>query len=309
MKNILGRMRALMVAGAVATFGSAILPVAGVHAETLSQGFTLGPMKQQMIIEPGESYEGSFDILNPAANTTDFKYTVEVKPFYVDDDYNTVLDQSASYNEIVDWITIMSPMNGILAPNESAEIEYVIDVPSYAPAGGQYAAIVVTSDPGENTSGQSSVLERHAIAHTIFAEIAGATTRSGEITEVDVPGFLFSGEIKGEATIKNTGNVHGTAKYTLSVTPLFSSEEVYTNAEDPDTHIIVPDRTFYNETSWPDTPGMGLFNVKYMVEFEGVTQEVSKLVIICPIWLLFVIAFIIAFIIIAIVVKIVRSKK
>ncbi len=281
--------------------------------------FSLSPMKEKILLNPGEKYSSALKVYVPQGDTADIKYKVEVEGFYVDEDYKNVFEKCNTYCEIVNWIKIESPTEGILSPGEEVIIEYTIDVPKDAPGGGQYASIIVQGDSWTEESDNdddsddgdvtSTIKEEKKIAYTVYAEIAGDVIRRGEITDINVPSFLLSGDIKGSASVKNNGNVHGDAKYTLQVFPLFSNEEVYTNEEDPDTKTILPDRTRYEEIAWDGTPGVGIFNVIYTVEFEDVTAKVEKMVIICPIWLLFLIVFVIILIIIWLVVRYKSRKK
>lgn len=277
-------------------------------------GISMSPPNQKIVLNAGESYTGSFTVSNAQTNDGDFRYVVEVKPFYVDGDDNIIYQDTESYNQIVNW-TKVNPGSGVLPLGGSEKIDFTINVPSNAPAGGQYMAITVTSNLGktkgddeENELGLN-MTQNISMAHIVYTEIAGTTIRQGEIQSADVPSFLLNGKITASSTIKNTGNTHGTATYKLQVFPLFSNEEVYTNEEKPDEKTILPDRSLYNETVWDKTPDVGIFNVKYTVEFEGVTTEVSKMVIKCPIWLLFIIIFVIFALIFYFVAKAKARKK
>lgn len=312
MKKKLKQFRHTLAIIAMATFTILTIGVPKTFAIAEgSVGFTLSPLREDIVLNPGDTYRSSFKISCPATQTANIKYEVDVQAFYVDENYNNVFGVASSRNLITDWITIDSPKSGTLSPNDVTEILFTINVPADAPAGGQYADIRVSSASisDGNESGNGAALgEKIAIGHLVYAEVTGKTIRQGEIINVDVPGFILSGDIAGTASIKNTGNVHSRAYYTLKVYPLFSDEEIYTNEEDPASAVILPDRTLLRKTVMDNTPTFGIFNVVYTVEFEGVTEQISKMVIKCPIWLLFIILFIIAVTIIYFVMR-AKSRK
>lgn len=271
-------------------------------------GFMMTPMTESLVLKPGDTYKGSFYIVNPEQNTIPIDYTLKVQSFYRDDDGNAIFEDVEGRSEITKWIVLDVPDTGTLAPNESIHVFYTINVPFDVPEGGQYAAITATSlTSGESQPNSATLKESVAMAHTIFTEIEGHTIRDADITNLHIPNFISDGNITASSITTNTGNIHGTATYTMEIYPIFSSNPVYSNKDDPEKKLILPYRTFTHEISWDKTPMIGLFNVHYRVDFEGGEfKELTKLVIKCPIW---VIIIAIAVIIIAIVFIIIKIKS
>ena len=289
-----------------------IAPMTPAFAEESAPfGLTMSPMDEKIVLNPGEKYTGSFHISTASGQTDPIDYKIYVQNFYRDENGKTIFEEIDNTGKIADWITLNVDATGTLDVDTSKNVFFTIDVPEDAPAGGQYVAITVSSVPKDvNVKNGSAVISQSVgMAYLIYAEITGNTIHQGEIIDISLPSFLLDGNIKGSATIKNTGNVHGIAKYTLQVFPLFSNEEIYTNEEEPATKTILPNRVLSSNLIWEETPAVGIFNVVYTVEFEGVTTQISKLIIKCPLWLLFIIIFAIIAIIIWLVVRIRMRKK
>ena len=316
MKKIVRRIVASVVAVAILFVA---LTSGAIQVMAAGNGLTLSPMNEKIIINPGESYQSSFKLSNPANSTKPIEYELSVEPFYLSSAGNAVFEEEdieKEYTQMVDWVEFDVPTKGKLEPNQVEEILFTITVPKSAAAGGQYAMIAATvlngdSDGGGSQGGSSStsINEVKRMGHLIYAEITGNVVKTGEVVDINVPSFLLSGNVSGTATVKNTGNVHGDAKFTMQVFPLFSSEEVYTNEESPAGATILPNRDYYAEIVWDKTPEIGIFNVVFKAEFAGESKEVSKMVIKAPMWLLFIIFFVIALIIIWIVTRVRRRGK
>ena len=190
-------------------------------ASAASSSFRLSPMYQNMSLTPGEISQGTFVIPNPANNEANFKYGLYVQAFTATDDEDVVFENNGDFNQIVDWITL-EKTSGEIAPNSSEEISFTINTPVDAPAGGQYAAIMVRQEASGSIGDAVNLKQNYEISHLIYADVAGETVRKGDITDVSVPSILFSGNISGTAKIKNLGNVHSRAKHTLKFLPLLS---------------------------------------------------------------------------------------
>ena len=286
--------------------GAVILAVLGAltagSTPVSADGITMSPMKTEIHLEPGEIYHGKFSVLSPSTNTTTVKYSVSIRPFYVTEDYDMMLDTVSEANQIMEWITIDDDTTGTLDVEETKDIHFTITVPDDVPDGGQYAAIMVMLDPGESDNSEGIVIsDSVAVLHTIFADMGGEARRGGEIKNLSVSGFLFDGDITASSMVYNTGNVHSNATYKLSIYPLFSDEEIHTNEDNPLTRLVMPERVLYVETAWPDTPSFGVYRVVYTVEFEGKSESLTKTVIVCPPWLIVMALVLIAMVVVVIV--------
>lgn len=288
-----------------------------VMADNNQSTLTVSPPHQQIILIPGETYEGSIRVSTPNEATTDLVYSVSINPFNQvagsensdEDNYSSVdTEMETNYNQIINWI-ILGKKGGSVPPNSSDTIPFTIIVPEDAPAGGQYAAIMVQDDTDRgNPDGNIMIESKTRIAAIIYAEVVGETRNEGSILENKIPSFLLSNTLDAFSSIKNDGNVHTNASYILQVYPLFSNDPICDNEEKPTTSLIMPE-TSKSHSETCNLPSIGFFRAKQTVKIFGEISIVEKTVIVCPLWLIFIVLFFIAFIIIWLVSRIKARKN
>ena len=102
------------------------------------------PGYQEIDLEPGGTYTGSFFVVNVGEeDEPSVDYRIISTPFSVSDDgetadYSTVTDRT----RLSEWITF-DVKEGVIEPNTKQEIKYTIHVPADAPVGGQYCTAAV----------------------------------------------------------------------------------------------------------------------------------------------------------------------
>ncbi|MBR2753826.1 hypothetical protein IKD82_01555 [Candidatus Saccharibacteria bacterium] len=309
------RINNLIVAFAVLLTSFAGVSNAFADMDGMDTVMTISPPKQKIVLTPGEDFSGSVTVASSSTAKNGLKYSVTVGAFsLVKDengnvDYNDVdVDTVTSYNQIMEWIELKKD-KGEVEIGGTDTIPFVIHVPKDAPAGGQYATIIVQNDTDTGSAGGQgvSIESKVRFASNIFAEVTGETINKGEILENSIPSFILNNQLNVTSLVKNEGNVHTDAEYILQIWPLFSDEEIYTNEEKPETNLIMPDTERYHTIS-KELPSIGIFKVRQTVKVFGESSVVEKMVIVCPLWLLFLLLFAIIAIVMWLVFK-VRGRK
>ena len=284
---------------ALAFGGCSVLKTTSVYADDDSEKgliqIQVSPTKQKISLTPGSKYTGSFKVMN--VGKAGFNYTTDATPYsVVNDSYDADYASATAYNQISEWIKFDSKTKtGYLQPNEVREVTYTVNVPEDVPAGGQYAVIMAQTDAGNTENATVAVV--HRVGMILYAAVPGETRASGEIIKNTVNSFYFDPPITVSSLVKNTGNIEQTATYTTNIWPLFQKETVFSNADNPLTLDIIPETSRFNSITWEGAPSLGIFYVEQTIDFAGETSKVGKLVLICPLWLLFIIFALLFFII------------
>lgn len=304
--------------GAVTLFASVVVPYGAASA------FTVSPQDQEYVLAPGQTVTGEVRTTNPKDAEGKFYYIAEVVPYSVSDDgkYTTNFEATDDHTDIVNWVTMsdgdesgVKEVHGVLEPGETENAYYTITVPKDARGGGQYFAVRVKNDVEAMQKAEKDdtvvIKEVTGIASLVYVEVSGDIVVKGAITDNNIPSFFLTPPISASFMVKNEGNTHAKVSYYLQVFPLFSDEEIYTTEEDMNSKYVLPGASRVITQTWEKTPPIGIFRVKQTVYYDSLEDKPSvteKLVIVCPIWLLFIIFFIIAAIIIWIVMR-VRGRK
>lgn len=273
--------------------------------------FTLMPMSQQVSLNPGETYTGNITIVNPVDAKEDFHYKVTVSPYgVIGEDYRADLQNTNDRNEIINWITIEEP-TGSVKPNESKKVKYTIKVPKNAEAGGQYAALAVSSDNETSQSGGVAVNNVFEMASIIYGTVSGDIVREGEILENNIPGFALVPPVEVSALLQNKGNIHEVATIKLDVKNFFTGEVIFPKEEESNEfgEMVMPESTYKATRQVSNLPALGVVRISQTVYFDGKNSTVENNVIICPLWFLLLVIATIASLITFIVLKIRKHHK
>ena len=252
---------------------------------------SLRPSEQEVELKPGQHFEGSVVVYN--VGKVPFQFEASAAPYQVkNNDYEQDFVSSSESTAMANWISLPET-NFTVKPNQSAEVKFTIDVPNDVPGGGQYAAIIIRTDKGQQHQAGIDVIGQ--LAALLYGHVEGTELRlSGSVQEYDFPSLMFGDKFDIKSTIENTGNVDFRVTETLMIKDFFTNREAI-NPESINesgypigtiSAAVLPGTARDFTMSWKDAPQIGLFKVTHTISYLDQDHVTEKIVLICPLWLI-----------------------
>ena len=269
-----------------------------VFADDLAtKGIQISPTIQRVELDPGAHYEGYVTITNIGSHY--FNFTMSAEPYQVSgDDYGAVFNIHNGYTQITNWISF-EESSGSVAPGEVKNVAYIIDVPTDAPGGGQFAAIFAETD---RSASSETVQANASVGTVVIAHINGETREDGGILETKIPNFLLNPPLTASVRLENTGNIDEEVKNTLEIKNYFSNEVIYEDTT-PQANTLLPGTNRTITLIVNNIPRLGVMKVSLTTEYLNDAQIKTATVIVCPLWFIAIIVLIIATILFRILAK------
>ena len=259
----------------------------------------ISPVSTRVSLNQKEQKPGTIEVKNYGNEPLNIR--VYPTPFS-NADGNRNFKNESDYTKISHWIKIKDDSGNYqdsvtftMTPKQTKTISYKIDVPSNAPAGGQYATIFFESLDDQKS--EDSIKTTTRVGMLIYANVAGELIREANITNIRTNSFITSDNLKVSYTVENKGNIDFQASTTLQVSSLFG-RQLYNDTE---LTTVFPDSSENVEFEWKDTPGFGLYNLHYKIRALDQTIEKNELILVASPFALIIIGILIVVLILAIV--------
>jgi hypothetical protein len=184
----------------------AALPVRAQDALT----YSVSPTIFDMTANPGQSWQSTVRVINP--NSYDLTLYIDVAEFIPKEEdgipqfipLENTLEENNSFPR---WISVQREIT--IAPEQTAEIPLLITVPTDAPPGGHYAALMIGTRPPEAVEQQSAVQTSQVISSLLFLRVTGSIAENASIRSFRTTDyFLGKPSATFDLRIQNKGNVH-----------------------------------------------------------------------------------------------------
>jgi len=290
------------------------LPLFAYSVETLpgmpvSNDFVVGPGKQELTLNPGESKTIDLTVTNRMGEDKTFSIGVEDFTGSQNVDQTVVLlgDDRGPYS-LKDYISVPEK-EFTLKHGERATIPVTISIPADAEPGGLYGSVVVSTvsrpSSGEG-SGAAAVVSR--IGTLFFVTVPGAVAREGDLQSFKIAGgkhVFSSGPIQFQLLFQNTGAIHLDPYGEIDIKNILG-EEVGQMIVDP--WFALPDSLRLREVSWDRGTLFGVYTATAKINrgYDDIIDEKSVTFVVVP-WKYLLAAFGAAFLLILLV-RFIASK-
>lgn len=186
------------------------LPVAAMAQDALSLSVT--PTLFDVSVNPGQRWQSDIRVVNP----NPYDITVYAQPVLLSasgergvSTFTPITETEGLDATLAEWLEITSePV--VVPQQQTASVPFSVDVPRNAAPGGQYAAVLIsTQPPVSDTDGVTRVQTTQAVSSLFFMRVEGEVVEEGQIRAFRAESsFASRPENKFSLRFENQGTVH-----------------------------------------------------------------------------------------------------
>lgn len=216
---------------------------------------------------PGETIQAVLRFRNTSDQTISVKNYIE--DFIVAEDGSTpipVTDETSNRWSLAAWVTV-SPSTVTVAPNQTANVNVVINVPADALAGGHYA--VVWHEPNNAAStgdgSQSRVSQR--VGSLIYFLVEGPINEEAFVRNFEFQNLTEYGPVPFSYSVENMSDIHITPRASVTIHNIFG-QQVDEITIEPKNVFPLMSRAF--DGQWNRIWGSGFYTARLTLNYgEG----------------------------------------
>lgn len=194
------------------------------------QILSVTPPLFQLSALPGDVWQSSIKVVN--GNQFPLTVYVEVVNFQATGEVGQgkfvpiVTDVDNEHRQLTsaEWIQISAGPHTI-APEQTKDVPFFVDIPKDAPPGGHYSAILITTEPHKNANEQMLVKTAQTVTTLFFVRIEGEVIEQADIREFSTTeSFLEKPETEFILRFENKGNVHVQPRGNIIIRNMWGTE-------------------------------------------------------------------------------------
>lgn len=178
--------------------------------------------------KPGETVQENIKVKNNSDSPV--RITSQAVDFILDEDGETPIpvdEATSSRWSLASWITV-APNSQVLAPNQTAQLSLVIEVPEDALPGGHYAMVLhqptgVSADETATAGAQldSATGVNQRVGTLVYFTVAGPINEEAYIRNFQMPFFSEFGPVPFSFTVENRSDIHIQPKLKMEIRNIF----------------------------------------------------------------------------------------
>lgn len=198
------KLKHLIINPFISLFAYLLIYLFSSPAYAQATSFTVSPPRNEISLNPGESYSNDIKITNN--NDSPIEVSVNINNFIVTDENGTpnpIIDNNSPYSLIL-WITY-SPNTLKIAPHQFDNLTYTINIPNNAVPGGHYAMFTFTPNAPKNSN---LIAVSSQIASLINVVVSGNINEKAILKNLTKNYNFAEDKLNLRTNVYNLGNVH-----------------------------------------------------------------------------------------------------